>query len=140
MSYLKMYILVTLGILALCHFSGVIPSDGEEGSELFRYMFNPQKIQDLKIGDLVGSTIKENLAAIGLGAIAIGAAIALSKPELILFAPLALFFQNLFLDLLVIYEKLESLGGVGYMFGVLFIAIPTILFFVVIIDWWRGRD
>ncbi len=129
MSKMITFLLITLGVLILFHYTGIIQEG--EGSVLLNYALHPQNIRNLDLSSMIVLSIA---TLGGIGAIALS--IYSGNPELIIMSGIALFMWNLVLDMLVIYNKIASTSTE---LAVIIFAAPIVVFLIVIIDWWRGR-
>ena len=124
---------IVMGILILFHYTGLIEEG--KGSVLLGYVLDPESIEDF---DWI-KTIKDNMLGIGTATVLIAAAIITGTVELALFAPMAILLWNIILDLLVVYDKIASIGTLGQPLAIIFLAVPIVSFIIVVVDWWRGR-
>ena len=130
MGKMATYIIMLTGIMLLFHIAGLIENTGN--SELLNLALDPSSIADTPTYVVLLETFAVVIAA---GVIIIGLIFNIS--ELAIIAPMALYFLNMGWDFLAVFNKVKATSPI---IALLIFSPLLILWLVVIIDWWRGRD
>ena len=126
------YILIMSGLMLLFYFSGLL--DGTISSRLLNIILTPESF-----GNTSGTLYLEVMGVL-LG-IAAGTGIVIGiltkNVELAIVSPLAVWLLSLFFDFIRVFLKVFAENPV---IAVLLFSPIMLLWFITIVDWWRGRD
>ena len=139
MSKIITMTVIMTGLMLLFYFGGLVQEETDEGtcegqtpnSKLLNILLQPECMKDSTIG-------KKTITVIGsiAGVVIIAAAIFIPNIELAIMGSLAIYFLTLLWDFMVVFQKVFEVAPV---LAILIFAPLTLVFIIVIIDWWRGR-
>lgn len=132
MGKMTTFILIMAGLLLLFHLGGLIEQGTTPNSILLTWLINPENIGQ----STLFSTIIATISAVGIAG-AIVASIFQRNFELAAVSTMAVFLLNSFIDFIMIYQRVAAENKI---IAILIFAPFMVLFFVSIVDWWRGRD
>ncbi len=141
MGKLSVYILVISGVTLLFYFSGLMGSTADicdsanPNNALLCLLLSPEDMPRTDFTNINSISVIAIQGIVGLGVV-IGAFFT-GQIELAIISPVAIFLFNLLWNVISIFNKVREVNPV---IAVIFIAPMLLLFILVIVDWWRGRD
>ena len=132
MGKLTTYVLVMSGLMLLFYFSGLL--EGTVSSTLLTIILNPQSFGSTE-GTLYLYITAALLGVTAVGSIIVG--ILTKNIELAVISPLAIWLLSLFFDFIRVFQEVFAENPV---IAVLLFSPIMFLWFITIVDWWRGRD
>jgi len=129
MGKMTTFILLFTGVVLCFHLFGILTEDS--APTLLNLLLHPENIQDSSLWT------KVILAIEGLGAGALVIIGLITKNELAVIAPAAIFLGNILIDYMQVFNKVYAHNQV---LALLLFAPMLVLFAVTLVDWWRGRD
>ncbi len=139
MSKIITMTVIMTGLMLLFYFGGLVQEETDDGtcegqtpnSKLLNILLQPECMKDSTIG-------KKTILTLGsvAGVLVLAAAIFIPNFELMVMGGFAIYFFTLLWDFFVVFQRVNEVAPV---LSILLFAPLTVVFIIVIIDWWRGQ-
>lgn len=129
-SKMTIYMIMMSGITLLLYYGGMITNSNNIAT-LLNALLNIDTVSPISLYTYAKGTIAI-VAVIGISASL------LFRPDLAITAALTMFILDLGLGFVEVFAKLGSFGGIFSVLAVLLFSPLILLFFLTVMEWWRG--
>ena len=139
MSKIITMVMVMSGLMLLFYFGGLLQEETDNGtcegqtpnSKLLNILLQPECMKDSTIG------VKTlGILASITGVLVIAAAVFIPNVELMIMGSFAIYLLTLMWDFMYVFQKVYEVAPT---LAILFFGPLMLVFFIIILDWWRGR-
>lgn len=131
MSKVTTYLSITGGLMLLCYFAGILPNSTISGT-FMNALINPHNLENTDAVTKIIATV----TLVGLiGTVAFAR---FTPSEFYILVPFVTLLLTFCYDFIQIYDSLASTGPIARVISILIFGPFIMMYFVSIIEWWRG--